>query len=184
MKNLNAEQIIEKNKGLVYKSLKNYKLCTKEMKEDLTQEGFMALLRAYDTFDETKGVKFSSYAMRCIINAMHSYYNRTTEGLYKDGRKVEGFGGLVSIQTKVEGEDDTHTLEDMIGEWDEDDLTMDILNLADRSGINKMKEQVELSILGYSKYEIEKKLNKSYQVQQTHREKFKTYLDRVGYFNK
>lgn len=182
MKNLNAEQIIEKHSGLVYKSLKNYSYCSKEMKEDLTQEGFMALIRAYETFDETKGVKFSSYAMRCIINGMYTYYSRTTEGLYKDGREIECFGGLVSMQTKIDGEGDVSTLEDMLGEWDEDDLTMDILDLAERSGIRKMREQVELSLQGFTKYEIEKKLNKSYQVQQTHREKFKAYLDRVGYF--
>ncbi len=49
-----------------------------EMCEDLTQEGFMGLLCAVDTYDKSRNVKFSTYANVCIRNKMLSALNKRT----------------------------------------------------------------------------------------------------------
>jgi RNA polymerase sigma factor (sigma-70 family) len=38
--------------------------------EDARQEGFVALLRAAESWDEARGVPFSRYAMACIVNRL------------------------------------------------------------------------------------------------------------------
>ena len=40
--------------------------------DDLHQEGMISLLKAIETFDPHKGVKFSTYAEVCIVNRMRS----------------------------------------------------------------------------------------------------------------
>ena len=44
--------------------------------EDLTQEGFIGLLNAVETYDESKNVKFSTYANVCIRNKMISAFDK------------------------------------------------------------------------------------------------------------
>ncbi len=39
-------------------------------KEDLMQEGMIGLFRAIESYDESKGARFKTYAERCIDNAM------------------------------------------------------------------------------------------------------------------
>lgn len=39
-------------------------------KDDLVQEGLMGLFRAIQTFDETQGASFSTYAITCINNGI------------------------------------------------------------------------------------------------------------------
>lgn len=41
--------------------------------EDLKQEGLIALLAAYKTYNPDKNVSFSTYAQKCVYNAMVSY---------------------------------------------------------------------------------------------------------------
>ena len=40
--------------------------------DDLSQEAMISLMRAIDTFDPDRGVKFSTYAEVCIVNRMKS----------------------------------------------------------------------------------------------------------------
>lgn len=49
-----------------------------EIYEDLAQEGLMGLLRAVDTYDKSRDVKFSTYANVCIKNKMLSALNKRT----------------------------------------------------------------------------------------------------------
>lgn len=46
--------------------------------EDLTQEGFIGLLNAVETYDENRNVKFSTYANVCIRNKMISAFDKQT----------------------------------------------------------------------------------------------------------
>lgn len=42
--------------------------------DDYNQEGLMSLLKAVSTFDESRGVKFSTYAETCVNNSMRNLY--------------------------------------------------------------------------------------------------------------
>lgn len=42
-------------------------------KDDLIQEGFIGLMNAKKTYDESKNIKFSTYAISCIKNSMSNY---------------------------------------------------------------------------------------------------------------
>ena len=44
--------------------------------EDLAQEGFIGLLKAVESFDESRNVKFSTYANVCIKNNMISAFDK------------------------------------------------------------------------------------------------------------
>ena len=70
---MNAEEInqmIIDNDGLVGFVLTNF-YPTYRFDEDLRQEGLIGLWRACKSFDENKGVQFSTYASRCIRNEIN-----------------------------------------------------------------------------------------------------------------
>jgi RNA polymerase sigma-B factor len=46
---------------------------TPEHAEDLTQEGYIGLMKSIDTFDEEKGVKFATYASHFIVGHIKHY---------------------------------------------------------------------------------------------------------------
>lgn len=84
------EEIIERNKGLVYKLANKYaKEYNIELK-DLIQEGFIGLVKASRKFNKDKGILFSTYAYRLIEGEILHYilqdkhkFNRTMKhGIY------------------------------------------------------------------------------------------------------
>lgn len=62
-------------------------------KEDIISEGMLGLCKAADTFDESRGVRFSTYAAMCIRNAMLMFIRKTKKAFsagsfaIRDGRK-------------------------------------------------------------------------------------------------
>ena len=76
--------------------------------DDARQEAFLALIRAAELWDETKGFKFSTYAVQCIVNTLlrspaiqpivpipaRFRYRYREELKHKDGRS---FGKCVSL---------------------------------------------------------------------------------------
>lgn len=67
-------KFIEENERLVFKVWNNH-FARKyyHLKEDLLQEGRIALHKANEMFDESKGFSFSSYAYKAIWNTMVDY---------------------------------------------------------------------------------------------------------------
>lgn len=63
-------QQIADNAGLVYSNLHKLHLAKDPEAESL---GYEALYNAAKSFDESKGIKFSTYASVCIYNALGSY---------------------------------------------------------------------------------------------------------------
>jgi RNA polymerase sigma factor (sigma-70 family) len=79
-------------------------------REDLESFGYMGLVRAARTYDPTRGVAFSTYAYKCIENAIRGELERAhshqSDG---QGRTVE----CISINILI-GEDEDTQLEDQI----------------------------------------------------------------------
>ena len=64
---MNRNQLIEENIKLVYHVVNKYfKNCVIMDRDDLVQEGSLGLMKAAEEWDETKGVKFSTYASNNI----------------------------------------------------------------------------------------------------------------------
>jgi len=63
------EQLLEENKNTIKSKAENYTMLGAE-KDDLIQEGMIGFVRAYNTFDETKGASFKTYADVCVTRQM------------------------------------------------------------------------------------------------------------------
>lgn len=49
--------------------------------DDYAQEGFIGLMKACETFDESKGYQFATYASVCIRNAIAMHLRETSRGI-------------------------------------------------------------------------------------------------------
>ena len=67
-----SERVCENTKLVYY--LVNKQYLNHPQKEDLEQIGMLGLCKAAVTFDESKGIKFSSYASRCILNEINMFF--------------------------------------------------------------------------------------------------------------
>lgn len=108
----------EKHMGLVHdvykKKFKQYWY----LKDDLCQEGFIALFLACKNFNENKGNKFSTYAFRSIYNNMLAYLLRK-EQKHKLNSIVfseleEKNIRIDSLETTVGNDEDLIFLKDLI----------------------------------------------------------------------
>ena len=69
------DYFIEHNLRLVAHIIKKYYASYKEQ-EDLISIGTIGLIKAVGTFDSNKGIRFATYASRCIENAILSQWNK------------------------------------------------------------------------------------------------------------
>lgn len=56
---------------------------TEQYREDIISEGYIGLVKAAITYDPSRS-KFSTYASRCIINAMRMYIRRVNKHFYSE----------------------------------------------------------------------------------------------------
>lgn len=147
-------KLVEDNMNLVFYVIHRYNLSLNE--QDL---GFIGLCKAANTFDASKGLKFSTYAVRVIINEI--LYGLRSEKKYQDN--------TIPINTKVyPTEDASITIEDTV----EDPLSIDgIMTLSELnknvlefiSNLSEEDKIVYLGVIFYNKTqkEISRKLNLS-----------------------
>ncbi len=78
MTQYDRDKLVTDNMRLVYhlyeKLTKNP--LTENYKDDIVSSGMLGLVKAANAFDEMRGVKFSTYAARCITNEMLMFIRR------------------------------------------------------------------------------------------------------------
>ena len=67
------DKLIEHNLRLVAHIVKKYYMTTTDQ-DDLVSIGTIGLIKAVDTFDDSKGIRLSSYAARCIENEILMFF--------------------------------------------------------------------------------------------------------------
>ncbi len=67
---MKRDEMIMEHLNLIHYTLKKIGLSQRPEYEDLYQQGMIGLIKAVDSFDETKGYTFSSYAFMCVRNSV------------------------------------------------------------------------------------------------------------------
>ena len=88
----NREEFVERNVGLVRALVPRF-LGRGIEYDDLFQAGCMGLVKAADNFDDTRGFKFSTYAVPVILGEMRR--------LFRDGGAVKVSRGLKELSMKA-----------------------------------------------------------------------------------
>ena len=83
---MDREQKIRENLGLVHACAKRFKARGMEY-DDLYQAGCLGLVKAVDGFDESRGLKFSTYAVPVILGEMRRFFR--DGGAIKVGRALK-----------------------------------------------------------------------------------------------
>ena len=89
---LSREEAIQNNIGLVHSCANRFRGRGIEY-DDLFQAGCMGLVKAYDAFDHSRGVMFSTYAVPVILGEI--------KRLFRDGGAVKVSRGLKELSLKV-----------------------------------------------------------------------------------
>lgn len=89
------EQIFHDNVGLIYRVISdNYSwVKTSQWYDDVFNEASIGLLHSIDNFDNSKGVKFSSYAYRNVYFFIQMYINKVVQQKRKYNRRIEDENG-------------------------------------------------------------------------------------------
>ena len=74
---MSKEKLIEDNMKLVYFIVHKYYPAFGK-NEDVIQEGMVGLVKAADTWDESKS-KFSTYACACILTEIRTYFKQQSK---------------------------------------------------------------------------------------------------------
>lgn len=82
-------------------------------RDDFLQEGRLALLHAFNTFDNTRGVQLSTYAYVIVSNSLHRYARN--EKLYRYDLPFEE--GYIAVDTDAE---EQVIMEELIALMEED----------------------------------------------------------------
>ena len=130
---------VEEHEGLIVTVYVSHFSAYKSIREDLLQEGRMAVWKALQTYDSTKS-KFSGYAYMLVKRAMLDYVTRECRG---------------AIVSYVEVFDTLPTVEDIVMK----DLELqEVMEFAEKEGF---KEALELMLKGVSQVQIAHELGVS-----------------------
>ena len=88
-------EIFNDNIGLVHRVINsNYGWTkTSQYKDDVFNEGCMALLHSIDNFDNSKGIQFSTYAYKNIYFFIQMYINKIVQQKRKYNKRIEDKNG-------------------------------------------------------------------------------------------
>lgn len=100
----NTQKLIEDNIGLVGKVISDkrlYSFYSQADTEDIYQCGCLGLCKAAELFDESKGVKFATFAYRVIHNSIRTHYknNQKHDDLVRLDKEIySSDGGIATTQ--------------------------------------------------------------------------------------
>ena len=89
------EEIFNSNIGLVHRVINSNYGWTKasQYKDDVFNEGCIALLHSIDNFDNSKGIQFSTYAYKNIYFFIQMYINKIVQQKRKYNKRIEDKNG-------------------------------------------------------------------------------------------
>ena len=103
------DKLVEENIKLVgYVINKKFSIFIKiypSIEDDMFQEGSIALFKAAKEYDESKGVKFSTFACKCIFFHLMRFKERNLKDYYSDD---------ISLNVEVKEDDKPIMLQDVI----------------------------------------------------------------------
>lgn len=107
---ISREEFLIQNENLIHKIVHKLNFYKKfpNHRDDFLQEGRLALLHAYDTYDPDRGVQPSTYAYVIVQNSLHRYARN--EKLYRHDIPFED--GYISVEADAE---DQVIMEELIG---------------------------------------------------------------------
>lgn len=180
MDNVRDKMIVD-NLRLVSKVMKDNSLYYSSEYEDIFSEGVLGLIRAVDTFDISKGFKFSTYAYRCISSNIVNYLEKKKKKFNTLSLDLEyDFLDNVSLVSVVRDEDV--------------DIEEDFIRLEEYNVINKLLTRVKLSDRDrfivllhfgfyngriYSRYELAEMFNMTHQNVSLILKKFLLQIDKL-----
>jgi len=173
------EKMLKRYLPMVHHIVSRYRFSMIE-KEDLLQEGLLGLYVALLQYDDSYGIKFSSFAYICILRKVLNAIKQST----KAGNKI--LNEAVSLNNKV-SYDENRSLMDFIEAEGEEPFECLNRRRIDELFYQVLQEQCSLlelavSILlteGYSTSEIEKALGVEAKVIDNARTRLKRKLDRL-----
>ena len=166
MDTIERNKRVEENLKLVSHALSLLKV---PWNEDYFQQGVLELIRCAENYDNSKGYKFSTYAIKCITLKLKDYIKRD----YVLKPKLTGEKGgkvyappTISLNSVVydSAGDKAIFLEDVIEDdvnWDEIDLGIELDNLVEKEIISKDELQlfIDSEVNGYPLKMLTKKYN-------------------------
>lgn len=154
-----VEKLVEENIWLVTYVMNKYfgsgVMIHNELRDDIFQEASIGLFKAAKSFDESKGIKFSTYASKVISNWISRYFTRY---IYKHYRN-----GIISLESNVyesyenEGELSIKDFLEIEESGYEEIAIMSAIKETSGS-IKDIEKIVDLRLQGYLQREIGKKL--------------------------
>lgn len=103
--------LIEHNLRLVAHIVKKYTQPERD-NEDLISIGTVGLIKAVDTFDESKGIRLGTYAARCIENELLMFFRagkKATKEVYLyDPIGTDKEGNAISLLEVIEAEEEDY----------------------------------------------------------------------------
>lgn len=106
--------LIERNLRLVSHICKKYYAKTNDT-DDLISIGTIGLIKAVDSFDYSKGTRFSTYASRCVENEILMYFRslkkQNNEMFFGDAIETDKQGNPLTVEDIIS--DDTDIVEEL-----------------------------------------------------------------------
>lgn len=159
-------KLIEHNLRLVFKVVIKYFNNSPLDKNDLVQYGCIGLIRAFDTYDKSKNVEFSTYAVKCIYTTILISIRR---------KKSEQKTKICSLDEDIYLDDSKNiTIKDQIS--DDYDFTMDYIKNQEFNYIDSAliylddieREIIKLYFGFYDKRYKQNEIASKYNISQAH----------------
>lgn len=147
----NRDELVVSNMNLVYSTINKY-YPTYIRDDDIKQAGMMGLVKAANTWDETKS-KFSTYAVKCILTDIRMEFRS----------RCKHPSNMYSLDYEMNSDDGSKTPFGELIAGQEDIDFVDIGSIYKKL-TPREKEIFELKRSGMSNYEISETTGHSYQI--------------------